>query len=242
MLFRQLFDQNSCTYTYLIASDYGREALLIDPVREQIPLYTRLLNELQLKLVVSIDTHTHADHVTASGPLSQQFESQIAQGEQTPAEHVTWKLKENETLRVDGLQLKTIYTPGHTNDSYSFLMGDRLFTGDTLLIRATGRTDFQGGDPYKQYDSLFNKLLRLPDSTFVYPAHNYAGIMHSTIGEEKRYNSRLQVRSAEEYASIMDALCLERPRMMDIALPANLRCGLTEENKCQNPMQSHSSS
>lgn len=228
LLFRQLFDSTSCTYTYLIASDYGREAVLIDPVCEQMSVYQRLLSELQLKLVVAIDTHTHADHVTASGPLHKALNCNIMMGEQTRAQCVSLRVKESEKIKLDGIELKALYTPGHTNDSYSFIMKDRVFTGDTLLIRATGRTDFQEGDNYKQYDSLFNKLLKLPQEMFVYPAHDYNGITVSTIGEEQRYNPRLQARSAEEYAIIMNELRLAKPRMMDIAIPANLKCGLID--------------
>lgn len=228
MLFRQLFDANSSTFTYLIASDYGREALLIDPVREQIPLYENLLRELKLQLVISIETHTHADHVTAAGLLQKKFKQKIAMGAQTQAQCVNLKIKEGEKINIDGIQLEAIYTPGHTDDSYCYWMSDRLFTGDTLLIRGTGRTDFQQGDPYKQYDSLFNKLLKFPDETFVFPAHDYKGMSLSTIGEEKKYNPRLQVRSAKDYASIMNNLNLARPKMMDEAVPANLKCGIVE--------------
>lgn len=228
MLFRQLFDRRSCTYTYLIASGIGRAALLIDPVRDQMDLYVRLLRELRLRLMIAIDTHTHADHVTATGPLRQQFQSIIAMGEKSQADCVSLKIKDAEKIKVDGIELNAIYTPGHTNDSYCFTMNDRIFTGDTLLIRTTGRTDFQDGDPHKQYDSLFHKILTLPEEMLVYPAHDYKGITVSTIGEEKRCNPRLQVSSAEEYASIMNALNLEKPKQMDIAVPANLKCGLTD--------------
>lgn len=228
MLFRQLFDADSCTYTYLIASNYGREALLIDPVREQMPLYENLLRELKLRLVLSIETHLHADHITAAGLLQKKFNHTIAMGEQAVAEFINLKIKEGEKISIDGITLEAIYTPGHTNDSYSYRMNDRVFTGDTLLIRGTGRTDFQEGDPYKQYDSLFNKLLKLPEETLVFPAHNYKGILVSTIGEEKNCNPHLQVRSAEDYATIMNNLNLAKPRMMDVAMPANLTCGMIE--------------
>lgn len=228
MLFRQLFDNQSSTYTYLLAAEAGREALLIDPVYEQFPLYERLLREFNLRLAYTLETHTHADHVTAAGLLHQQYQSQIVMGDGTHAEFVTVKLKEGEKLKIDGLVLEAIYTPGHTDDSYSFRLKDRVFTGDTLLIRGTGRTDFQAGDPHKAYDSLFNKLLKLPDETLVYPAHDYKGMMVSTILEEKNHNPRLQVRSAEEYASIMNHLNLPRPKLMDIAVPANLKCGILE--------------
>ncbi len=226
MIFRQLFDRDSCTYTYLLASAQGREAILIDPVCEFTDAYIKLINELELKLVIALDTHTHADHITATGPLSKQTACRIAMGVQSKAEHVSQKIKEGDIINVDGIKLEAIYTPGHTDDSYSLKMDDRVFTGDTLLIRRTGRTDFQNGDPLKQYDSLFNKLLRLPDDTLVYPAHDYCGCKVSSIGEEKKHNPRLQVSSPEEYADLMNHLDLPPPRRIDEALPANRCCGL----------------
>ncbi|OGO93794.1 MAG: Zn-dependent hydrolase [Coxiella sp. RIFCSPHIGHO2_12_FULL_44_14] len=226
MLFRQLFDAKSCTYTYLLASNYGREALFIDPVLEQVALYTRLLQEYQLQLAITLDTHTHADHITASGWLHQHYRSRITMGKHTQAQGVHQIVQEGDVIELDGLSLKVIHTPGHTKDSYSFYLSDRIFTGDTLLIRSTGRTDFQEGDAYQQYDSLFNKLLALPDETLVYPAHNYDGITVSTIREEKQWNPRLQVSSANEYATMMKRLNLAKPHLMEIAVPANLRCGL----------------
>lgn len=225
MLFRQIFDRESSTYSYLLAPRAGGEALLIDPVIEGAPQYVKLIEELGLKLVVAVDTHIHADHVTGLGSLRQQTGCATAMGERSRAECVSVRLKEGEHLDVDGLRLKVLYTPGHTDDSYSFLLPDRVFTGDTLLIRGTGRTDFQNGDPLAQYDSLFNKLLKLPEDTLVYPAHDYNGQTVSTIGEERRHNPRLQVSSAEEYAELMNGLKLDDPRLMDVAVPANLACG-----------------
>lgn len=227
MIFRQFIDYESNTYTYLISSGIGREAIIIDPVKEQVPRYLKLLDELQLKLIITIDTHTHADHITGTGTLHQQLNCAILMGEQTQAECVTIKAKENDTINIDGLTLTCVYTPGHTDDSYSYVMKDRVFTGDTLLIRGTGRTDFQSGDPYQQYDSIFNKLLRLPEDTLVYPAHDYKGMTSSTIGEEKKTNPRLQVNSPDEYANIMNNLHLDKPKKFDVAVPANLLCGLT---------------
>lgn len=228
MLFRQLFDCTSCTYTYLLASGYGREALLIDPVREQLPLYSKILDELQLKLVYTIDTHMHADHVTATGLLNKKTQCKIVMGAPSSATYVNLRVNDGEVIHLDNIKLTALHTPGHTDDSFSFAMDDRVFTGDTLLIRGTGRTDFPSGNPYQQYDSLFNKLLTLPDETLVYPAHDYKGMTVSSIGEEKRHNPRLQVASAEEYADIMNHLNLDKPKMFDIAIPANLRCGLTD--------------
>lgn len=227
MIFRQLIDYESNTYTYLISSGIGREAIIIDPVIEQTALYFHLLEALALKLVIAIDTHTHADHITATGTLKQKKNCAILMGEKTKANCVTLKAKENEVIESDGIKLKCLYTPGHTDDSYSYLMSDRVFTGDTLLIRGTGRTDFQSGDPYQQYDSLFNKLLRLPEDILVFPGHDYKGMTVSSIREEKMYNPRLQVKTPEEYAEIMNNLNLAKPKKFDMAVPANLLCGLS---------------
>lgn len=226
MIFRQLFDPISSTYTYLLAERQGGEALLIDPVLERVPQYLQLIKELDLQLVMAVDTHIHADHVTGIGELRSVVDCATAMGEHSKAECVTVRFKEGEVLKADGVRLEAIYTPGHTDDSYSFAMGDRVFTGDTLLIRGTGRTDFQNGDPGAQYDSLFNKLLVLPEDTLVYPAHDYEGRTSSSIGEEKRHNPRLQVRSRQAYIEQMDALVLDPPRLIDVAVPANLKCGL----------------
>jgi glyoxylase-like metal-dependent hydrolase (beta-lactamase superfamily II) len=226
MIFRQLFDRTSSTYTYLLAERTGGEALLIDPVLENTDQYVRLLNELDVKLVLAIDTHIHADHVTALGSLRNRTACATAMGEKTGAECVSVRFGEGEKLRVDNLHLDILYTPGHTDDSYSFVLADRVFTGDTLLIRGTGRTDFQNGDPAAQYDSLFGKLLRLPEKTLVYPAHDYNGMTVSTIGEEQSHNPRLQVASKQAYIDQMNALDLDDPRLMDIAVPANRSCGL----------------
>lgn len=227
MLFRQLFDAESSTYTYLLAARAGGEALIIDPVREQLPQYLRLIEELELKLVIAVDTHTHADHVTALGALRDRTACVTWMGEQSQAECVSARFRDGESLRVDGLRLRALYTPGHTDESYSLVMDDRVFTGDALLIRGSGRTDFQNGDAHAAYDSLFNKLLKLPDETLVYPGHDYKGWTVSSIGEERRWNPRLQVRSAAEYAQLMAALKLPTPKLMDIAIPANLACGRT---------------
>lgn len=225
MLFRQLFDAESSTYTYVLASRMGGEALVIDPVKEHADEYLDLIEELGLKLVIAIDTHTHADHVTALGDLREATHCVTWMGDRTKAECVSAQFRDGETIGFDGVKLKAMYTPGHTDESFSLVMPDRVFTGDALLIRGTGRTDFQNGDPYAAYDSLFNKLLKLPEETLVYPAHDYRGWTVSTIGEEKRYNPRLQVKSAKEYAAIMNALKLPSPKLMDVAVTANLRCG-----------------
>ncbi|MES9971688.1 MAG: MBL fold metallo-hydrolase [Candidatus Thiodiazotropha sp.] len=226
MIFRQLYDHESSTYTYLLAERTGGEALLIDPVKSNLVQYLRLVDELDLRLVMAVDTHIHADHVTALGALQQITGCSSAMGEMTQAECVSLNFKEGEKLSVDSLHLDVLYTPGHTDDSYSFVLPDRVFTGDTLLIRGTGRTDFQNGDPTAQYDSLFNKLLKLPEQTLVYPAHDYHGMTVSTIREEKQHNPRLQVSDEQAYVDMMNGLKLDNPRMMDVAVPANRKCGL----------------
>ncbi len=226
MIFRQLFDHDSSTYTYLIASRRGGEALLIDPVLENTARYVKLIGELGVRLVLAVDTHIHADHVTALGALREQTDCAIAMGEMARAECLSEKFRDGERLSVDGLALEVLYTPGHTDDSYSLLLPDRVFTGDTLLIRGTGRTDFQNGDAAAQYDSLFGKLLKLPDDTLVYPAHDYNGMTVSTIGEERRCNPRLQVTGKQAYVELMNALVLDNPRLMDVAVPANQACGV----------------
>ncbi len=228
MIFRQLFDNVSSTYTYLIAARAGGEALLIDPVKEHVATYTRLLNELDVKLVFAIDTHVHADHITALGDLREKTGCLSLMGEQTSAACVSRTVKDGEKITIDGITLTSIYTPGHTDDSYSFAMHDRIFTGDTLLIRGTGRTDFQNGDARAQYDSIFRRILTLPANTLVYPGHDYKGFTVSTIDEERRFNPRLQVKNADEYAAIMAALNLPNPKLMDIAVPANRKCGRVE--------------
>jgi glyoxylase-like metal-dependent hydrolase (beta-lactamase superfamily II) len=225
MIFRQLFDHSSHTYTYLIAERRGGEALLIDPVVENTAQYVRLLEELDVKLVLAADTHIHADHVTALGSLRHETGCASAMGAMSRTECVSVHFHEGEKLCVDKLHLDILYTPGHTDDSYSFVLPDRAFTGDTLLIRGTGRTDFQNGDPAAQYDSLFGKLLTLPEDTLVYPAHDYNGMTVSTIGEEKRYNPRLQVADKQAYVDLMNGLELDDPKLMDIAVPANRGCG-----------------
>lgn len=225
MLFRQLFERESSTYTYLIAPREGGEALLIDPVKTELSKYLQLIDELGLRLVFAIDTHVHADHVTALGDLRAASNCTTLMGEQSKAECVSRKVSDGERIKVGGLELRALYTPGHTDDSYSFVMKDRVFTGDTLLIRGTGRTDFQNGDPAAEYESLFGKLLRLPEQTLVYPGHDYRGWTVSTIGEERTHNPRLQVHSKDAYVALMRGLRLPNPKQMDIAVPANLACG-----------------
>lgn len=229
MIFRQLFDQTSGTYSYLLASRRGGEALIIDPVLDKVDRYLQLIRELDLKLVKAVDTHLHADHITGLGALRDKTHCITVMGEQTQADVVSMRLADGEKLVIEGLALDVIYTPGHTDDSYSFVMPDRVFTGDTLLIRGTGRTDFQNGDPRAQYESIFGRLLKLPEAMLVYPAHDYKGDTVSTIGEEKAFNPRLQVKSVDEYIELMNSLKLANPKMMDVAVPANMKVGLHQE-------------
>ena len=229
MIFRQLFDSVSSTYTYVLASRRGGEALIIDPVIEKVDRYLQLIRELDLKLVKAVDTHLHADHITGLGALRDKTHCITVMGEQTKADVVSMRLGDGDQLTIEGLALDVIYTPGHTDDSYSFIMPDRVFTGDTLLIRGTGRTDFQNGDARQQYESIFGRLLKLPDTTLVFPAHDYKGDTVSTIGEEKSFNPRLQVKSVDEYVALMANLKLGNPKMMDVAVPANMKVGLHQE-------------
>ena len=228
MIFRQLFDHASSTYTYLIAGAPGGEALVIDPVLERVERYIQLLGELDLRLVKALDTHLHADHVSGLGALRDRTRCVTVMGAESKVDVVSVRVNEGDRIDIEGVSLVAMHTPGHTDDSYSYAMADRVFTGDTLLIRGTGRTDFQSGDSLAAYDSLFNKLLALPDATLVYPGHDYKGETVSTIGEERAHNPRLQVTSPEAYIELMAALNLLNPKMMDIAVPANLAIGAAQ--------------
>tara|TARA_B100000767_G_C19622291_1_gene474605 strand:- start:99 stop:779 length:681 start_codon:yes stop_codon:yes gene_type:complete len=225
MILKQLFDTASSTYTYLIASKKGREALIIDPVLENVETYIHLLNELDLKLVKVIDTHIHADHITGASKLKVQTNCTTIMGEQTPADAVELKVKDKEIIKLDQIEIKALYTPGHTSDSFSFLMNGYLFSGDTLLINGTGRTDFQNGSAKDAYNSIFNRILKLPEETLLYPAHDYNGEKVSSIGKEKKFNPRLQVNSENEYIEIMDNLNLLEPKMMDVNVARNIKLG-----------------
>jgi len=229
VIFRQLFDSVSSTYSYLLASRRGGEALIIDPVIDRVDRYLQLLRELDLKLVKAVDTHLHADHITGLGALRDRTHCITVMGERSRVDVVSMRVSDGDRLGIEGVELEVLYTPGHTDDSYSFRMADRVFTGDTLLIRGTGRTDFQNGDARAQYQSIFGRLLKLPDETLVYPGHDYKGDTVSTIGEERRSNPRLQVKSVDEYAELMGNLRLANPKMMDVAVPANMKVGLHQE-------------
>tara|TARA_B100001057_G_scaffold485719_1_gene565817 strand:- start:1034 stop:1714 length:681 start_codon:yes stop_codon:yes gene_type:complete len=225
MIFKQLFDTKSSTYTYLISSGKGREALIIDPVIENVTEYVDLLENLDLKLVKVIDTHIHADHVTGASKLKDLTKCSTIMGEYTPAEAVEIKVKDEDYINLDNLKIKAMYTPGHTSDSYSFLMDNYLFSGDTLLINGTGRTDFQNGNAKDAYNSIFNKLLKLPEETLLYPAHDYKGEKVSTIGKEKKQNPRLQVESVDHYIEIMNNLNLKKPAQIDYNVSKNISLG-----------------
>ncbi len=229
MIFRQLFDQASGSFTYLLASRVGGEALIIDPVLDKVERYLQLLRELELKLLKAVDTHLHADHLTGLGALRDRTQCITVMGKESKADVVSMRIADGDRITIEGLSLDVMHTPGHTDDSYSFAMADRVFTGDTLLIRGTGRTDFQSGDARAEYASIFDRLLTLPDATLVYPAHDYKGDTVSTIGEERAFNPRLQVATADEYAELMARLDLPNPKMMDVAIPANCRVGLAQE-------------
>lgn len=224
MMFRQLYDANTSTYTYLIGDEASRQAALIDPVREQLERDLRLVGELGLELRYVLDTHVHADHVTAAGALRDKTGAQTISGP-GGAECADRRAREGDTFQLGALELGVLETPGHTPDSLSFVVGDRVFTGDALLIRGTGRTDFQNGDPGALYDAITQKLFRLPDATRVYPGHDYRGHTESSIGEEKRHNPRLAAKSREDFVHLMGQLKLPRPARIDEAVPANRACG-----------------
>lgn len=230
MLFRQFADPVSHTYTYLLASAPGREAVLIDPVRDRVEHYVRAIEELGLRLVKAIDTHTHADHITGLGLLRVQTGCATVMGQYTKADCVAVRVGDGEVIDTDGVKLKALYTPGHTDESFSFVLNPdtprAVFSGDALLIRGTGRTDFQNGDPGASWDSITQKLFALPDATLLYPGHDYKGWTCSSIGEERRHNPRLAGKSRDEYIEIMNRLDLPHPELMDVAVPANLHCGL----------------
>ncbi|MEW8026127.1 MAG: MBL fold metallo-hydrolase [Candidatus Thiodiazotropha sp.] len=224
---RQLFDRQSSTYTYLVWEATSREAAIIDSVKEQVERDVRLIDELGLSLKVALETHIHADHITASGQLRNRTGCQVAVHEKAASECTDLNLADGDIIHLGDAKLEVIYTPGHTDNDISILAEGAVFTGDILLIRGSGRTDFQSGDSGLSYDSITQRLFSLPEDTLIYPAHDYNGFTCSTVGEEKRCNPRLgNANSRNDYIQIMQAMKLDKPERMDIAVPGNLACGL----------------
>jgi len=232
MIFRQLYDGESSTYTYILGDEASRKAIIIDGVRAQIERDLKILEELKLDLEYILETHVHADHVTSASQLKQRTGAKTVYGAEVNLECADVLLKDGETLAWDAINIKAIHTPGHTSGCVSYHIGDKVFTGDTLMIRACGRTDFQGGSNEKLFHSVREKLFTLPDETYVYPAHDYLGRTVSTIGEEKEFNPRLGVsKSMQDFVAFMEARKLPYPKMMDVAVPLNQRCGEMEKEE-----------
>lgn len=226
MIFRQLFEPETCTYTYLLGCERTRRAVLIDPVASEVDTYIALLGSLNLTLVYTLETHVHADHITGSGLLRERLGSKSVVHRDAGAMCADLLVTDGVTLQVGELEIQVRHTPGHTNGCVSFAMADRVFTGDALFIGGCGRTDFQQGDPGKLYDSIHQKLFSLPPDTLVYPGHDYAGNTVSTIRQEMNKNPRLGGgKSREEFIALMNALDLPYPKYIDQALPANQACG-----------------
>ena len=235
MIFRQFFDKIYFTYTYLIANKKGAEACIIDPVLEHTENYLKTIKDFDLKLVKVIDTHVHADHVSGISKLRDKTQCITCMGKsQNASEIVSMEINDNDKFKIGDLELRALFTPGHTDDSYCFLLNDKIFTGDTLLIGGTGRTDFQNGNAEDQYNSLFNIVLKLDDRMLVYPAHDYKSETMSTIGFEKKTNPRLQVKSKQEYVDLMNSLNLPNPKLMDIVVPKNKKHGVPLEIQMQS--------
>jgi sulfur dioxygenase len=229
MIFKQLFDIESSTYTYFLADVASKEAVLIDPVDSQIDVYLALLASQGYTLKYSLETHVHADHVTASGDLRNRTQAQTGVSQACGAVTACLQLNDGDVLKFGRYELKVIATPGHTAGSVSYLCKNRLFTGDALLIGGCGRTDFQGGDAGTLYDSINNKMFTLDDEILIYPGHDYNGKRVSCVGQEKAINPRLAGKTREQFITLMHNLNLPMPKLIDIAVPANRKCGVTEE-------------
>ena len=226
LIFRQLFDYETWTYTYLLGDSTSKEAILVDPVSSQVERDIKLLEELDLKLKFTLDTHVHADHITGASQLRSALGVKTVGGRGFGVKCVDISLGDGEELSFGSFSIKALATPGHTDGCTSYLVNDLLFTGDVLFIRGTGRTDFQQGDAEKMYRSIKEKFYTLPDNTLVYPGHDYKGMQFSTIGEEKRFNPRIkETTELEEFKQTMANLNLATPKYLDIAVPANLNCG-----------------
>lgn len=229
MLFRQLFDQDTSTYTYLLADEASREAIIIDPVLEQLERDSTLIEELGLQLVCALDTHVHADHVTALGALKRRFGARTIMSERAGAVCADQLVKQGDRVRFGRHELEVRETPGHTNGCLTYVCQEAgmAFTGDAILIRGSGRTDFQQGSSRLLYSSVREQIFSLPDGTLLYPGHDYKGRTVTTIAEEKRLNPRLGLqKSVDDFERTMSELKLPHPRKMDVAVPANLACGL----------------
>ena len=227
MKIRQFFDPKSSTYTYLLWDDKTRKAALIDPVFEQISRDSKTIYELGLDLKFLLETHIHADHITGSGKLRQRFGASILVHENSGSQCADRLLKDGDIISLGEEEIKVLYTPGHTNTDISYLVDKTVFTGDTLLIRGSGRTDFQSGNAEDAYNSITKKLFTLDDSTLIYPGHDYEGRTQSSIGEEKQLNPRLgNKKTREEYIEIMNSMNLPKPALIERAVPGNLECGL----------------
>lgn len=223
---RQLFEKETSTHTYLLFDSGTQEGIIIDPVKETLERDLKLIDELEVKLLYVLETHVHADHITSADDIRQRTGVKVVYGSESGVECADVTLKEGETLKFGKFEVKALSTPGHTNGCTSYVIENMVFTGDVLFIRGCGRTDFQQGSSEKLYSSVHDKLFKLPDSTLVYPAHDYKGMWFSTIGEEKRFNPRLGGgKTLEEFVEIMDNLNLSNPKKIDIAVPANMKCG-----------------
>ena len=230
MQIRQFFFFFFSTYTYLLWDAKSGEAALIDSVKEQVDRDTGIIRELNLNLRYLLETHIHADHITGAGELRRRFNARVMVHKNSGSQCADQLLDDEDTIMLGSEKIKVLYTPGHTNTDISYLIDGIVFTGDTLLIRGSGRTDFQSGNAGEAYDSITGKLFTLPDSTVVYPGHDYEGRTMSTIWEEKKYNPRLgNGKSREEYINIMESMDLPKPKMIEKAVPGNMECGLSKD-------------
>lgn len=232
-MFKQWFDTESSTFTYLIVDELTKDAVIIDPVERYLDSYIKSLSTLKVNLKYALETHVHADHITASGKLRQKLGIKTAVGQMCGAESADIQLNDGDIIQFGNEVVDVIATPGHTAGSVSYLWRDRVFTGDALLINGCGRTDFQSGDAGVLYDSITQKIFTLPDETLVYPGHDYQGRYVSCVAQEKNINSRLANKTREEFIAIMQALNLPKPKMIDLAVPANRKCGIDEDDVLQ---------
>jgi sulfur dioxygenase len=232
-MFKQMFDTSSSTFTYLLVDDITREAVLIDPVASHIEDYVAMINQQSLLLKYSLETHVHADHITASGMLRERLNIKTGVSELCGATTADMQLNDGDILQFGAQKIQVIATPGHTTGSVSYLWNERIFTGDALLINGCGRTDFQGGDAGVLYDSITKKILSLADETLIYPAHDYNGKRVSCVVQEKATNARIANKTKSEFIQIMALLNLPKPALIDIAVPANRMCGVQEPEVVQ---------